>query len=62
MGDALDFLPGEARSQLGSGLRGGALADLLDILIRGSHALEKSKVEEAKSQGGVLGFLRRLLG
>ena len=40
---------------------GSSEAERLNILIRGRHAVEKSKAERAKSQGGALGFLRRLL-
>ena len=44
---------------------GSAEAERLDILIRGKYMVEKSKAEQAKQakpQGGIFGFVRKLLG
>jgi len=44
---------------------GSAEAERLDILIRGKYLVEKdnkAKAEQAKSEGGVFGFVKKLLG
>ncbi len=41
---------------------GSAQAERLDILIRGKYMVEKSKAKQVKPQGGVFGFVRKLLG
>jgi hypothetical protein len=44
---------------------GQAEAERLDILIRGKYLVEKGKkaeAEQAKSEGGVFGFVKKLLG
>ena len=33
----------------------------LEILVRGRHAVEKSKAERAKADGGLLGLVRKFL-
>jgi hypothetical protein len=40
---------------------GTAQAERLDLLLRGRHAVDKSKAEKAKSTGGVGGFIRKFL-
>ncbi len=41
---------------------GSAAGERLDILIRGKYMVEKSKAEHVESKGGLLGFVRKLLG
>jgi hypothetical protein len=40
---------------------GGAEAERLDVLLRGRYAVDKSKAERAKAEGGVRGFIRKFL-
>jgi hypothetical protein len=37
-------------------------AERLDVLVRGRYLVEKSKAAQVETEGGVRGFLRRLLG
>lgn|GEM_PF-5632581 len=41
---------------------GSPQAERLDILVRGKYLVEKTKAEQARSRGGVFGFVRKLLG
>ena len=40
---------------------GPAEAERLDVLLRGRYAVDKSKAEQAKAEGGVRGLVRKLL-
>ncbi len=40
---------------------GPAEAERLDVLLRGRHAVDKSKAERARTEGGVRGLIRKFL-